>query len=437
MAWLVRYRCHQCGAARDPGTETGWVRCAHCHALIAFDWQAWLASPEYRRYLSDSASGSAAAQWQRYQALLSEGDALHAQGDERSAGQRYFSAVELMSRIVPGVIPTEAAHDPTYARAVFTFNSAFLQLQRTHETLRGLDTQMQQTLRAIDFRDPLPTVLKALEMLREMVTRASALGLPPDPDGLPLSARLQVMTSQFVGGYVQMLSADQQLQLLQRVYGADSVMAVTATTADADSSDTGLGLFREWVCPACGLCSLQSRHVHEFTCMGCVFRKPLNADDDALPALALHCPTCAAPITLEAGQPERACDYCSTWVRRVRHDRRNEVDFQKEMFARVQAAAGGSIDIAPLPASGQPGLAVTPDNRDTLRLQGLARTLVGYQTLAPARAFMRLMQRTWGPADLESVLARLEAQARTDGLLASIEGTLAQLRTLAARRPTP
>ena len=425
MAWLVRYKCHQCGAVRAPGADAGWVRCEHCTALIAFDWQAWLASKAYRKFLSDSASGSMTSQWARYEQLLKEGDALHASRPD-AALALYLEAAALNASLLPGIVPPEVNTNPAYRTALLTFNATFTQLQRNHSEMKALQAELMSTLATIDYRNPLPSVLKALELMIKQFTLASALGLPADPDHLPMGARLQVMKSQFAGGYVQMLSAEQQLTLLKQVYGADAVVEV----GDPDA-DTGLGMFREWPCPSCGLWFLQSRHAHEFTCMGCMFRKPVSAADEGLTKIDTRCLSCAAPLSLEAGQSERACPYCNSWVRRARHDRSNDLDFQKELMAQVQKnvleTTGQALVIEPLPVEGKPGMPVTKENRRTLQLQGFTRGLAGYQTFAAPKKLNRLLQRTLGISTAQETtqaIEKLREQAATDGLLPAIAATL-------------
>jgi DNA-directed RNA polymerase subunit RPC12/RpoP len=427
MAWLVRYKCHQCGAVREPGDDSGWVRCAHCSMLIAFDWQAWLASPAYRQYLSDSLSGTTQAGWASYQTLLNEGDALHASGESIKAAEKFEQAVGLTFDMLPGIYPKEVPRAPA-----LNFSAAFLSLQRMNDAVRKLNEDMLSLLKSLDFRNPLPTVLACVQLLEQQFNLALRIGLPPDPDSMPMGARLQVLKSQFVGGYASMMSAENRLELLQHVYGRDAVTEV----ADGQFDD-GLGLFRDWACPMCGLWSVQSRHAHEFTCMACFFRKPVSPSDDPLPKIQALCGTCSAEMTLENGQTEGACVYCHSWVRRVRHDRSNEIDFQVEMRAHIQAAVmsktGHTLVFESLPVEGKLGLEVTSQNRHSLKLQGFVRLIAAYQSFVPAARFTRLLQRSFSivsGVETAACIQRVAEQARIDRQFEATQATLASMTSL-------
>jgi DNA-directed RNA polymerase subunit RPC12/RpoP len=422
VAWLVRYKCHQCSAFREPGSESGWVRCHHCDALIAFDWQAWLASPAYRQYLSDSLNGKSTHQWALYQRALNEADAFYARSEISSASQKYRQAVGLMFDLLPGISPIEAHTNHAYRDRIVEY-SAFLCMQRTHASVQKLNDEMLRLLKEIDYRNPLPTVLSCLDLLKQQLILAYDIGLPTDPDNMPLGARQRVIQSQFAGGYAQMMSAENQFELLQLVYGRDAV-----TRVDDAIQDDGLGMFREWTCPTCSLCSIQSRHVHEFTCLGCFFRIPTV--DDFLPRIQTVCGNCAASIVLENGQIEQACTHCNSWVRRVRHDRSNELDFSNEVMRHFRAAVllktGQRITFEPLPTEGKIGIEVTAKNRESIKLQGFVRLVVAYQSFVPTATFKRLLQRSFSvssPSELNACIAQLVEQATRDEHLKATEQT--------------
>ena len=87
MAILVRYQCYSCGAPGELG-GAAWARCAHCRALLGFDYQAWLESPDYQRYLAQATRQP--GRWTQYQALDAEAEKLAAAGrlDEAIAKER-------------------------------------------------------------------------------------------------------------------------------------------------------------------------------------------------------------------------------------------------------------------------------------------------------------------------------------------------------------
>jgi DNA-directed RNA polymerase subunit RPC12/RpoP len=406
MSVVIRYVCHHCGAAREGGGGAGWVRCAHCGVLIAFDWQAWLGSAEYAAYLRVATKPEALAGWQRYQALTAEVDQALAAKDEPRARDLMRQAVEQMVAQLPAVYPPELSTDAAYRERYFRWLTWTMFIQKADPQLAALASSLQACLRRFDHRDPMPVLDEAAQLLTKQADRTAALGPPDDPDGMPPPARLRASLSQFLGGYVQSLSPDQVRALLERIHGRGNVH-------EAGEGVETLGLFRDWRCPACGAVSLQANSVHEHTCPGCAFRLPKSVSP--LPRFELQCGRCGAAVVLEEGERERCCAFCDTWVRRV--DRTGDIEREYTREVMASYAQQFNLAMAPLPAEGQPGVPVTTANRRELQVIGLARSVAMYGALVPPSRVLALVTATFpavkGPA-LRALLEEIAAAARTE-----------------------
>lgn len=407
MSVVIRYVCHHCGAAREGGGGAGWVRCGHCGVLIAFDWQAWFGSTQYAAYLRVAAEPKTLAGWQRYQALSADAERLAAAADSGAARAAMREAVEQLVKLTPGVYPDEVETDASYRRRYLAWLSEVMYAQKVDPELSRLGTALQERLKRFDSRDPMPALEDAAALLERQADRLAHLELPDDPDGMPPHVRLRASMTQFLGGYVQLLSPQQVRGLLERIHGRGNVH-------EAGAGAEALGLFRDWRCPACGLVSLEASLVQEHTCPACVFRTPKEAD--ALPRLELACGRCGAALTLEDGERERCCAFCDTWIRRVDRTGHIERDYTREVMASYAQRFG--LAMVPLPAEGRPGLPVTKENRRALQLTGLARLAAMFGALVPPSRLLGLVTATFpgvrGPA-LHAVLDEVAAAARAEG----------------------
>jgi DNA-directed RNA polymerase subunit RPC12/RpoP len=403
VSLVVHHLCHHCGAAREGTGSAGWVRCQHCGALIGFDFQAYLSSPRYAAFLREAASPAVLTRWSTFEAHR-----VAAIGRASAGLADMEAAVEVLFELTPVVAPDEVATDPAYRAAWRRFLAFFMLQQAIDPVLATLSAELQRDFLAFDYRSPLPHLERAVVNLERQYERLAGLSPPDDPDGLPRPLRARVALSQFLSAYLHLLSVDDQRLVLERLYGRD---AITQRHEGQGARDV-LGLHLDWHCPACGLHSLQVRMVTEYTCPGCMFRKPVASQEAALPALSLDCGRCGAPIRLERGERERACAHCQVWVRRLDRTGDVERDFSNEVKARVAQQHGLTLEV--LPRDGQAGLPVTPQTRRSLQLVGLTRVAAWYGSMVPARRVRACIEATLGPVTAR-VLEELEVAAVAEG----------------------
>jgi len=415
MSVVIRYVCHHCGAAREGGGGAGWVRCAHCGVLIAFDWQAWLGSAQYAAYLRVAAEPRTLAGWQRYQALAAEADRRVAGGDTEGARTAMREAVEQLVAMTPGVYPDELETDARYRERYLRWLSATMLAQKTDPELARLTQALEERMRGFDYRNPMAALDDAATLLEQQASRLAHLELPDDPDGMPPHVRLRASLSQFLGGYAQLLSTEDVRALLERIHGRGNVH-------EAGAGVEALGLFRDWRCPACGLVSLEAAVVQEHTCPACVFRAPKAVDP--LPRVEIRCGRCGATVTLEERERERCCAFCDTWVRRV--DRAGDVERHYARDVREAYAQRFGLAMAELPAEGRPGLPVTKDNRRRFQVTGLGRVAAMYGALVPAKRVLGLFTATFPRVTGEALRALVDEVAHA----AREEGTAGALPVL-------
>lgn len=426
MAIVVRYVCHHCGAAREGSGGRGWVRCQHCEALIAFDWQAWFDSKEYAAYLRQVSKPEHVDGWKKYLALTQEAEAAAKRNDGAAAKAQFKAAMEQAVSLNPSLHPEEVQTKPAW-RARWLEQAAWTMLQQQVDPVAApLADEFTAMLTTLDYKDPLPTLEKAIANLTAQYQRLAQLDVPEDPDGMPLEQRLRAALSQFVGGYLQLVSKTQQRALLERIYGKENLIEGGDATQDAG------GLFREWRCPACGLMTLQSRLGHESTCPACGFRKPVQQADLGLERVEFVCGRCGAPLVLEANELERGCGNCGTWTRRQARTGEAERAVMKDVLQELSQQRG--FQLAELPAEGQPGIAVTVENCASLQTSGLARLALGYQAFLGAEQYLALVRGTWPGvkgsalvAALSSVRATSEQESGTTAALTLIDEALRRL----------
>jgi hypothetical protein len=409
MSIVVHHRCHHCGAARGGAGSSGWVRCQHCDVVIGFDFQAWLSSPRYAAFLRQAAHPDVLARW-----AVFEGHRTRAIAQGAAGQAEMEAAAEVLFELTPVVAPDEVATNGAYRAAWRRFLGFTLLQQALDPTLARLFAELQRDFASFDYRHPLPHLERATANLERQHERLAELSPPEDPDGMPWPLRAKVARSQFLSAYLHLLSGEDQRVVLERLYGREALVEHLAEGGPADV----LGLYLDWRCPACGLASLQVRMVSEYTCPGCMFRKPVGAQELSLPRLSIECGRCGAPLVLEAGERERACAHCQTWVRRLDRTGDVERDFSNEVKARVAVQHGLTLEV--LPVDGQPGLPVTPQTRRSLQVVGLTRIAAWYGAMVPARRVRACIERTLGPVS-PALLVELEAAAVAEGNQGALE----------------
>jgi hypothetical protein len=372
MAIVIRHRCEHCGALWE-GSGAGaspWIRCASCRALLAFDWQAFFESDAYKQMMMHAAEQ--APKWSSYTALSAEGAAL-AQRDPRAAQARFHAAAEIQLTLSAFAFPPEAQAPGRYREGYATF-LAWWQLQCLIDPLVApLQRELTAVQQQLDYQNPMPTLQKCMELLRQQFARLEASDAPPDPDGMTPSQRYRVAVGMVLGAYLPLLSPSARLTLLRQLYGKQNV----AVQGDVSADD--LGLYFDWTCSACGLTSLQGRMVTELVCMGCFFRRPFQARDTQLPAVTTRCTGCGAQVSVGEGALQATCSYCHAVSTRLGRTGSAERSF-------VQAILAEHGGMPPEPASGTPGLPVNASNRTELVLSGLARVANAFgSVISPER----------------------------------------------------
>lgn len=422
MAIVIRYRCQRCGAVWEGNTSaSAWVRCASCRGLVDFDWQAFFESDEYRKVIQNAQTTM--GEWQKYSALQAEGDALARAGKPEAALASYRAATEQLIRVTAYVFPPEALHPGPYRDALVRFNAWWYLQMAVDPLVSKLQAELLASQRQLDYRDPMPTLEHGVELLRRQSARLGAGDAPPDPDGLDPAQRFRVWAGMYLGGFLQMLSPTQRLEVVKRLHGEGNV----SVRGDAPADDTGL--YIDWTCPVCGLTSLQARSATEVTCMGCYFRRPLKMADLPLPAVSAKCSNCGAQVDVPAGALQATCTYCHAISTRL--GRTGNVE--RELSAAIQKQFGA----ANLPEGGVPGLPVTPANRHALVLTGLARTTMYFGAFVSAERLANVARPSFAALGLaESAgMAELRATVQREGGDANAIQTLDGLATYLAANP--
>jgi DNA-directed RNA polymerase subunit RPC12/RpoP len=403
MSIVIRHRCQRCGA-RWEGSGSGasaWVRCGSCRALVDFDWIGFFESPAYAEYLQKAAR-SAGSGWAPYTTTISEAGALADRGDHDGALEKYRAAIGLLMELNSFMYPPETFEDAKYRREVVE-QQAWWQLQsRVDPSVSALQKEIEATLRAVDYRAPLPAIRKVAELFRKQSTRLGASDAPPDPDGMAPAQRARLWVSFSMGAWVRMLSAEDRLELLRELHGATNVSvpsstpssnSATGTNAAATSianaaADDGVGIYLEWVCSECGLHSLQVRGALELCCPGCMFRRPFTAGDAPLAALTTACPGCGASVSVAAGALQGRCQYCNAVASRLGETGQVMRDFTAQIIRDSMSKHG--MTAPTLPAGGVRGFPVTEQNRIDLVQTGLARTANWYNAMISSSRFASL-----------------------------------------------
>jgi hypothetical protein len=413
MPFLVRYRCHRCGARRDGADGEAWVRCSFCGTLIGFDWQSWFESRSYAGFLASA--GASMGGWAQYQSAIDEGERL-ASKNAAAAEARFREAAAKMLELLPHAHPPEAQTDAAYREKYLRYDGWCLLQMQVDEKTKSLGDSLQSVQRGMDFANPFPTLTTSLDLLRQQMERLGSLDGPEDPDGMLPPDRTRVAMAQFVTAYLHLLSAEQQLTLLRQIHGPEHVL-VTGEMTDE------VGLFIDWTCPRCGLVSFQGRTVTTLCCPGCYHQRPFDPGVLALDAITANCGGCGAEIRIDAEQLEVKCSFCGTVVRRLARTGNVERDFAKGV-----ASALGS---PPQPNGGVDGFPVNDDNRAQLVLAGFARLATWYAKLVRAKRYADNFRRTF-PVLTESEqlrsLERVREIARRDGAGRDMEVYLDEVR---------
>lgn len=419
MALLLRYRCHACGAHVESQGHASWVRCGYCQALVGVDWQAWFESPAYAAWLRNYPA--MVPKFTALQRHVEEATAHVREGRLEEARAHLRHAVELQMEVTPQQFPPEVRTDVAYRERYVRYDT-WVRLQGLVDApLAALNTELMTVSSSMDLRDPLPAVEKVLEVLRRFYARLFSLPGSEDPDGMPPASRCQLTLSLTANAWLPLLSPEQRLALLRRVHGENN--------ARETSPSDDLGPYLEWICPHCGLVSLQGRTATQLICTGCFFKRPFSADVLGLEEVSTRCGNCGHAVTLAPGTLERACDACGALVRRLARTGTVEQHFSREFMAR----AGSSV--SPLPEEGvlpppPPGM-----GRQEQCLAGLGRQASWYATLIPLSRYLSLVRRSLpGLTDAEraALLERVETLPHFEGLSDAgrtrLEETRARLR---------
>lgn len=384
MALVIRYRCHACGAHVDTSGGAAWLRCSYCQALVGYDWQAWLESPGYAAWLKNAAA--LAPQWADYQKDLDAAAQAARKGKPEKAQEHLRAAVARQMTLTPHTYPPEVHTDAAYRERYLRFEAGARLQSLTDKALGELDAELRAVCGKLDYRDPMPTLEKAMALVRKQTARLASLPGAEDPDGMPPDARTRVVLSLFVSAYLPMLTAAQRLTALRNVHGANNVLEAGASTTDE------VGWYLDWQCPRCGLASLQPRTALELCCPGCMHRRPFSRDVLGLAAVTVRCGSCGNAVALAAGENEAACGSCGARTRRILRTGAVEQAFARDII-RETAAQHGIVPDA-LPAEGVEGFPVTEENRMELRLTGLARQANWYARLVQTPRYVELVRRS-------------------------------------------
>jgi len=376
MAIVIRYRCQRCGALWEGNSgQSAWIRCASCRALVDFDWQSFFESDAYGDFLKHAAQ--LASEWPRYQALMSEGNALAAK-DEHAALASYRQAAAKLMELTPYMQPPEAHQPGAYREAVLN-QMAWWSLQLTIDPeVARKQHEIETTQRSIDYRNPVPTLLKTVELMRSQLSRFDRGDAPVDPDGMTGAEKIRIWAGMLLGAFVQVVSGEQRLALMKLLHGEQNVNV----RGDANADEAGL--YFDWTCTLCGLTSLQARSVTELCCLGCYFRRPFRMGDLALAAVIARCSGCGADVNVAAGALQATCAYCHAVSTRL--GRTGQVE--REFSAAIHAQYGGTE----LPEGGVAGFPVTAQNHADLVLTGLARTAMYYGAFINAERYARVVR---------------------------------------------
>jgi DNA-directed RNA polymerase subunit RPC12/RpoP len=408
MALVIRYRCHACGAHLDTSGGVAWLRCGYCRALVGYDWQAWFESPDYGAWLKQQAANAGA--WADYQKDVEAAAKAARKGRLEKAEEHLREAITRQMALTPHTWPPEVHRDKAYRERYLRFE-AWARLQSyVDPSMMALDAELQTVCRALDYRNPMPTLEKALVLLRKQLARLAALPGAEDPDGMPPDARTRVVLSLFVNAYLPMLNREQRLKALRDVHGVNNVLEAGASTTDE------VGWFIDWQCPRCGLASLQARSALELCCPGCYHRRPFSSEVLGLSAVSVRCGSCGATVALAAGAQEAACGSCGTRTRRILRTGAVEQDLARQ--AMRESAARHGLTPEALPAQGVEGFPVTEDNRLELRLTGLARQAHWYAKLVQVSRYVELVRRSLpelSDAERAARLARVEELSASEG----------------------
>lgn len=394
MAIVIQHRCHACGAPCQGGREV-WVRCPFCGALLAYDLSAWFESEEYARFLRLGAA--AITRWDEHGRLMAAARRAGLAGDRAGYRRLMREACALQLELTPHVVPPEAQQPGAYREAQLDWLVWWQERQDLDPELAALTAEMQRALAAVDYRDPLPTLERAAELLGRQQRLALERGdAPPDPDGMPPDARERLSLASMASGYYPVLDRPGRLALLRAVYGADNVREVGPPIDE-------MGLFVPWTCPRCGLVSLQARSALELTCTACFHQRP-RGEDDELPAIETRCAECGADVSMPAGARETRCPFCHGVVWRMVRS----FDVERRFALDIVQQHGGA-------PRGQEGLPLDAGNHRSLVLEGLVRQACWYwRFLSPAR-LLQMVETSLPGDDTARALREVIALARSGG----------------------
>lgn len=399
MPIVVTRVCSACGATRTE-PSSGWVRCAFCRTLIAFDFQRWLESAEHRRWLARAAD--AVAEWRAYTDDVALADAALADGDRSRAEGHLRVACDRLMALTPHLFPDEAHTDPARREAHLAHAVWWQLAQRTDPTFAALVAEMQSSQSRLDLRDPWPTLRSTLINLERQHAHAASLSPPPDPDGLDLAARSRVSQSLVLSAYLHLLDHATRVEALRWLHGVANVV---------EEPEDELGLYFDFRCPRCGLVTLTARGATEVTCVGCYHRRPYREGDLGFAGLAFGCTRCGAPIALETSQLEARCSFCHAVLQRAARTGDVERD-----FSRTAMRDASGVDGSALPPDGVDGFAVTAQTREQFVIDGLARQAAWFARLVTPARYAAIVRKSFGErAGDDELQRRLRAAVSAEG----------------------
>ncbi|MCC7539112.1 MAG: hypothetical protein IT379_23015 [Deltaproteobacteria bacterium] len=428
MAIVVTHVCWRCGAPQGSAPRA-WVRCERCDVLVAFDFQTWLESEDHAAWLARH--GAQVAEWDAYTRDVAAADRAVAAGEHATAEGHLRRACARLFDLTPHVFPPEVHVDHERREAHLAYAVWWQRMQRLDPELRALAADLRANQARMDLRDPWPTIERSIALVAKQIERGERLEPPPDPDGLPMPARVRVAQSFLLSAYLHLLDPDRRLEALRALYGAARVVASVPHDdadgeTDARAPDDALGLYFDFACPRCGLVTLTARGATEVTCVGCHHRRPFRDEDLRLGGVAFGCAACGAPLAIDATDLVTECTFCGAAQRRAARTGNVERAFARSVAA-THALGGPAEEVVQ-------GVVARPEQRDALVLAGLARQALWFAKLVSPRRFAGILRASLGERWRdEAVIARLVEGIRREG--GAVEDAIELVRTAASSAP--
>ena len=376
MATHITLKCDRCGAPTQGET---WISCSSCGTVCGFDFTRWLDSDAWIEFTRKAMADPQGYQqrWARHEAALQEAAVLARAGKSEAALERAAAEADWVFGEHPLYLSPQAKADRELRKRYARWVGFEMLQQRMAGPVAAGYAKLNEATRALGFganENPMPAVEAMLAALREIHFARKKLRGPPDPEGLGDDARLRVASSQLLSSYVRMISPEHQAQVLRMIYGEGAISEQGAKSHD-------YSIYFDWECPRCGLFSLQAHGTEMLTCLGCYCSRRFDLDALKLNALAQPCPSCGARVDFAQGQTDATCAYCTTTQRRFACTGAAQRLFSREVRQQIAAQHG-----LPMELPEQEGSAVTPENRNMLQAEGLARMAQFFHPfITPAR----------------------------------------------------